>query len=229
MGPMKGKTEMQANIWGFQSALVHVAQIKCDKVIMEIIISDVYDNIRLREQIMFRVSGLRKGEVKIEHFYGLGKTRFILAHGSRIVCLALTNDGKFLATASTKGTLVRVYNTLDGLLLQEDVTDKLQANDFSMLPEAHACTAGLKSLTTSATAANVYHATRSDGQELAIKVYKTSVLVFKDRYVQGDYRFRYGYCRHNPRKMVKTWAEKEMRNLMRGYKSFTKEWEDAEE
>lgn len=65
--------------------------------------------------------------------------------------------------------------------------------------------------------ANVYHATRSDGQELAIKVYKTSVLVFKDRdrYVQGDYRFRHGYCRHNPRKMVKTWAEKEMRNLLR--------------
>lgn len=27
--------------------------------------------------------------------------------------------------------------------------------------------------------ANVYHATKSDGQELAIKVYKTSVLVFK--------------------------------------------------
>ncbi|KMT00664.1 hypothetical protein BVRB_9g219540 [Beta vulgaris subsp. vulgaris] len=65
--------------------------------------------------------------------------------------------------------------------------------------------------------ANVYHATKSDGPELAIKVYKTSVLVFKDRdrYVQGDYRFRHGYCKHNPRKMVKTWAEKEMRNLMR--------------
>ncbi|KAL6900729.1 hypothetical protein ACP4OV_005405 [Aristida adscensionis] len=65
--------------------------------------------------------------------------------------------------------------------------------------------------------ANVYHATKVDGQELAIKVYKTSVLVFKDRdrYVQGDYRFRHGYCKHNPRKMVKTWAEKEMRNLLR--------------
>ncbi|XP_051128087.1 uncharacterized protein LOC127249370 [Andrographis paniculata] len=37
----------------------------------------------------------------------------------------------------------------------------------------------------------------------------------RDRYVQDDYRFRYGYCKHNPRKMVKTWAEKEMRNLMR--------------
>ncbi|CAN1346581.1 Serine/threonine-protein kinase RIO1 [Linum perenne] len=65
--------------------------------------------------------------------------------------------------------------------------------------------------------ANVYHATKSNGQELAIKVCKTSVLVFKDRdrYVQGDYRFRFGYCKHNPRKMVKTWAEKELRNLLR--------------
>ena len=48
-------------------------------------------------------------------------------------------------------------------------------------------------------------------------MYKTSILVFKDRdrYVSGDWRFRNGYCRHNPRKMVRTWAEKEMRNLAR--------------
>ncbi|KAG6501311.1 hypothetical protein ZIOFF_041190 [Zingiber officinale] len=36
--------------------------------------------------------------------------------------------------------------------LYNDVTDRLRANDFSTLPEAHACTAGLKSLTTSVTA-----------------------------------------------------------------------------
>ncbi|KAL5748442.1 hypothetical protein ACOSP7_025483 [Xanthoceras sorbifolium] len=36
--------------------------------------------------------------------------------------------------------------------LYTDVTQRLQANDFTTLPEAHACTAGLKSLTTSATA-----------------------------------------------------------------------------
>ncbi|KAJ7524024.1 hypothetical protein O6H91_18G073500 [Diphasiastrum complanatum] len=65
--------------------------------------------------------------------------------------------------------------------------------------------------------ANVYHATKDNGDEFAVKVYKTSILVFKDRekYVQGDFRFRHGYCKHNPRKMVKTWAEKEMRNLSR--------------
>ncbi|KAJ9556155.1 hypothetical protein OSB04_010769 [Centaurea solstitialis] len=36
--------------------------------------------------------------------------------------------------------------------LYTDVKQRLEANDFSTLPEAHACTAGLKSLTTSATA-----------------------------------------------------------------------------
>lgn len=65
--------------------------------------------------------------------------------------------------------------------------------------------------------ANVYHARFPDGREGAIKVYKTSILVFKDRekYVSGEFRFRHGYSKSNPRKMVKLWAEKEMRNLRR--------------
>ncbi|KAI9331635.1 RIO1 family-domain-containing protein [Pilaira anomala] len=65
--------------------------------------------------------------------------------------------------------------------------------------------------------ANVYHAMTEDGQHRAIKVYKTSILTFKDRdrYVTGEFRFRHGYSKSNPRKMVKVWAEKEMRNLKR--------------
>ena len=64
--------------------------------------------------------------------------------------------------------------------------------------------------------ANVYFATSPNG-DCAIKVYKTSILVFKDRdkYVTGEFRFRHGYSKHNPRKMVRLWAEKEMRNLNR--------------
>jgi RIO kinase 1 len=69
--------------------------------------------------------------------------------------------------------------------------------------------------------ANVYHATSSSSpqhSQIAIKIYKTSILVFKDRdrYVTGDSRFS-KYSKHNPRKMVKMWAEKEMRNLKRLY------------
>ncbi|XP_072323114.1 serine/threonine-protein kinase RIO1 [Scyliorhinus torazame] len=65
--------------------------------------------------------------------------------------------------------------------------------------------------------ANVYHATTITGESRAIKIYKTSILIFKDRdkYVSGEFRFRHGYCKGNPRKMVRTWAEKEMRNLIR--------------
>uniref|UniRef100_H2ZSG1 Serine/threonine-protein kinase RIO1 n=1 Tax=Latimeria chalumnae TaxID=7897 RepID=H2ZSG1_LATCH len=65
--------------------------------------------------------------------------------------------------------------------------------------------------------ANVYHASTNNGESRAIKIYKTSILMFKDRdkYVSGEFRFRHGYCKGNPRKMVRTWAEKEMRNLIR--------------
>lgn len=82
--------------------------------------------------------------------------------------------------------------------------------------------------------ANVYHAVSfpspstngSAGEEVdseqkplhrAIKVYKTSILVFKDRekYVAGEHRFKGGYNRSSNRAMVKVWAEKEFRNLRR--------------
>lgn len=65
--------------------------------------------------------------------------------------------------------------------------------------------------------ANVYHARTETGEHRAIKIYKSTILTFKarDKYVSGEYRFRSGYAKHNPRKMVQVWAEKEMRNLKR--------------
>ncbi|ETI20388.1 hypothetical protein G647_08423 [Cladophialophora carrionii CBS 160.54] len=71
--------------------------------------------------------------------------------------------------------------------------------------------------------ANVYHAVSipedaaQEDTHVAIKVYKTSILVFKDRekYVTGEFRFRKGFRSGDNRAMVKLWAEKEMRNLKR--------------
>jgi RIO kinase 1 len=77
--------------------------------------------------------------------------------------------------------------------------------------------------------ANVYHAvTYPEPSEAnpdvdtkplhrAIKVYKTSILIFKDRekYISGDYRFQQGYQKSSNRAMVRLWAEKELRNLKR--------------
>ncbi|KAF2154843.1 Serine/threonine-protein kinase Rio1 [Myriangium duriaei CBS 260.36] len=80
--------------------------------------------------------------------------------------------------------------------------------------------------------ANVYHALTVPqdadmgdaavvGLHRAIKVYKTSILVFKDRdkYVTGEFRFRKGYNKSSNRAIVKVWAEKEYRNLRRIYEA----------
>ncbi|KAJ5988091.1 hypothetical protein N7481_003301 [Penicillium waksmanii] len=94
----------------------------------------------------------------------------------------------------------------------------LQMINRGIVSEIHGCLSTGKE-------ANVYHAMSVSEDEAAapihraIKVYKTSILVFKDRdkYVTGEFRFRQGYSKSNNRAMVKLWAEKEMRNLRRIY------------
>jgi RIO kinase 1 len=74
--------------------------------------------------------------------------------------------------------------------------------------------------------ANVYHAQISDNApphiaskpSLAVKIYRTSILSFRARqaYIVGEHRFKGEYSSsRNARKMVKVWAEKELRNLRR--------------
>ncbi|OCF75437.1 Atypical/RIO/RIO1 protein kinase [Kwoniella mangroviensis CBS 8886] len=62
--------------------------------------------------------------------------------------------------------------------------------------------------------ANVYYALPG----VAVKIYRTSILIFKSRsnYIIGEQRFKGEYTSSkNPRKMVRVWAEKELRNLRR--------------
>ncbi|OIW12709.1 hypothetical protein TanjilG_24642 [Lupinus angustifolius] len=70
------------------------------------------------DSIVIACPGLHRGQVRLDHC-ALKKTSFMTAHDSGIACLALTLDGKFLATASTKGTLIRVFHTANATLLQE--------------------------------------------------------------------------------------------------------------
>ena len=98
----------------------------------------------------------------------------------------------------------------------------LQMINRDIVSEVHGCLSTGKE-------ANVYYAISNppDGDsgqtsgsiQRAIKVYKTSILVFKDRdkYVTGEHRFKQGYNKSSNRSMVKVWAEKEMRNLRRIY------------
>ena len=47
------------------------------------------------------------------------ETSKIQAHTSEIACMTLSNDGTLLASASQKGTLIRLFSTADGKLLKE--------------------------------------------------------------------------------------------------------------
>ncbi|KAG9140823.1 hypothetical protein Leryth_025225 [Lithospermum erythrorhizon] len=81
--------------------------------------------------------GLRRGQVRVEHF-GLTTTRLINAHDSQIACLTLSMDGLLLATASTRGTLIRIFNTMDGTKLQEvrRGADKADIYSLALSPNA---------------------------------------------------------------------------------------------
>lgn len=46
------------------------------------------------------------------------RTKFVEAHTTALACIALSLDGKLLATASERGTLVRVFSTADGSKVQ---------------------------------------------------------------------------------------------------------------
>uniref|UniRef100_A0A674NC56 Serine/threonine-protein kinase RIO3 n=1 Tax=Takifugu rubripes TaxID=31033 RepID=A0A674NC56_TAKRU len=53
--------------------------------------------------------------------------------------------------------------------------------------------------------------------EVVLKVFKTTLNEFKNRYpyIKDDYRFRDRFSKLNPRKIIRVWAEKEMHNLCR--------------
>ncbi|KAF8387813.1 hypothetical protein HHK36_026471 [Tetracentron sinense] len=73
---------------------------------------------QVSDSLVLACPGLQKGQIRVEH-YGSRRTIYIPAHDSRIACFSLSQDGRLLATASTKGTLVRILDTFEGTLLQE--------------------------------------------------------------------------------------------------------------
>ena len=60
----------------------------------------------------------KQGHVRVK-FYNENTTQTIEAHESGFAFLALNSEGTMLATASDKGTLIRIYNTKNGEALQE--------------------------------------------------------------------------------------------------------------
>eukprot|EP01026_Neomeris_dumetosa_P069547 TRINITY_DN6880_c0_g1_i5.p3 TRINITY_DN6880_c0_g1~~TRINITY_DN6880_c0_g1_i5.p3 ORF type:complete len:206 (-),score=19.86 TRINITY_DN6880_c0_g1_i5:200-817(-) len=71
------------------------------------------------------------GQVRIELF-DTGRTKFVNAHNSKLQALSISIDGKRIATASEKGTLIRVFDTNTGEQLQELRRGAEKAQIFSI-------------------------------------------------------------------------------------------------
>jgi WD40 repeat protein len=54
-----------------------------------------------------------KGKVRIVNFNSLAQPPIITAHESKIACLCVNRNGTLLATASDKGTLIRIFDVKD--------------------------------------------------------------------------------------------------------------------
>ncbi|GJQ12036.1 hypothetical protein GpartN1_g3827.t1 [Galdieria partita] len=75
----------------------------------------------------------------------------------------------------------------------------------------------LEKLELPATLRHLVYEQACNNNVLALKIFKTVALSFRDRdrYIDGDIRFRKGYRKGSTRDMVILWSEKEFRNLRR--------------
>ena len=62
--------------------------------------------------------GVTRGHARVE-LYDARKSTVVAAHESDLARLALSGDGSLLATASDKGTLIRVFDAHSGAQLRE--------------------------------------------------------------------------------------------------------------
>jgi WD40 repeat protein len=76
-----------------------------------------------------------KGYVRVKS-YDKSITALINAHESTIACLALNSDGTILASASDKGTLIRIFKADDGTFLQEVRRGAEKAEIYSIVFDA---------------------------------------------------------------------------------------------
>jgi WD repeat-containing protein 45 len=78
----------------------------------------------------------QKGQVKVT-VYEKNNSFVIAAHQSSLSCMALNFTGNLLATASDKGTLIRIFSTEDGAPLQEVRRGSDKAEIYSITFDKH--------------------------------------------------------------------------------------------
>uniref|UniRef100_A0A0E0LPL3 Anaphase-promoting complex subunit 4 WD40 domain-containing protein n=1 Tax=Oryza punctata TaxID=4537 RepID=A0A0E0LPL3_ORYPU len=141
----------------------------------------------------FACPGVNDGDLRVERWVGEFMPLVIDAHRSRVASVAMSWDAKLVATASVRGTVVRVFRVADGTLLQEMRRGSDRADIYSIAFSTDSEWLAVSSdkgtvhvfrinicLTTSSKAAGQY-ATQSYGA----KAIKKSISSIKDIFTLG--------------------------------------------
>ena len=72
-------------------------------------------------KIVFACLGMQRGTVRIERLSSPPSSSVIAAHDTGVVSIGLSGNGLFVATASERGTLIRVHSTYDDCALLYEI------------------------------------------------------------------------------------------------------------
>lgn len=62
--------------------------------------------------------GLHEGQLRVD-MLDTKRVKIIQAHNRKLAAISMTSNGKYIATASEKGTLIRIFSTSDGSKIRE--------------------------------------------------------------------------------------------------------------
>jgi RIO kinase 1 len=186
-------TGKEANVYlGYASTELYSKYVKNIHILDNSTIKNIYCTKKLQEIIKY--TNIRDIEKVIKESFGDNREVFTLSK-------------RKLKKKNKKGKNVVIESTDANKLIQiskNEITEK----DPKILEKDNEPEKDQKKLEKDNEPENVI--------EVAIKIYKTSAMNFKDRerYLESEKRFK-KFCTKNSRKLIKLWAEKEVRNLKR--------------
>jgi len=71
-----------------------------------------------KDSLIVAILGEKEGQVRVNN-YSANQYRMIDAHTSPLSQISLSSDGTKIATTSTRGTIIKIFETITGKLLQE--------------------------------------------------------------------------------------------------------------
>ena len=133
------------------------------------------------------------GEVTLKYYDKKKGDKFetstIKAHQSEIVALVMNNDGSLLASASKQGTIIRIYQTKDGALIQELRRGSKNSEIFSLVFNYNS-----KYLACSSSSGTVHIFIVKDEQnevqnQKSVFGYIANFIGFKNEYLNSEWSF----------------------------------------